>query len=81
MTWKEEQSGRAAPLERGVYDTGENNRGIQALEANRIEGKKLKEAARQENVTDSVKPSSITAYQTFNMLVTSQNAETEIHFL
>jgi len=65
-------------LERGVYDTGETNRGIQALEADRIEGKKLKEAARQENVTDCMKPSSITAYQTFNMLVTSQNAETEI---
>ena len=78
MTWKEEQSGRAAALERGVYDTGETNRGIQALEADRIEGKKLKEAARQENVTDCMKPSSITAYQTFNMLVTSQNAETEI---
>ena len=74
MTWKEEQSGRAVPLERGVYDTGETNRGIQALEANRIEGKKLKEAAIWENVTDFVKLSSITAYQTFNAFMTSPNA-------
>ena len=73
VTWQEGQSGRAAPLERGVYDTGGTNRGIQASEANRKEGKKEKEEARWENVTDCVKPSSFTTYQIFNMFVKSQN--------